>query len=742
MGAPVNGDVATERSQLIAMMGERAMLLHGPDDDSTDFRLSGSDLDCVVLDMDLRWPLRLPSEWRLCQCLRYDLGGWYWVLERAGEVMALDTIDDPKGLGRDAIQTDSFFDIVDEESEEAVRAAYLAVKRVRKRNFAPDEWARIGRLAQLEPDRFRRVLERLTGSPLAEMLGPAALRGSPPDRRAVELAAVLRFGRRFGSPARILKTAWLGVTRYVERIGHPAGFTILLVGPDGAGKSTLASALPELLKGPFKKHATSHWRPGILPRPGSLTGRSMPDAADPHARAPFGRIPSLLLLGYYWADFVLGEVAFTRLRIRTGLIVCERGWWDLAVDPRRYRLDVPPWLVRTLGSVLRRPDLTLVLSASADTLLSRKHEIDRPEIERQVAAWANALPSRTPRIHIDTSAGKDVTFERMRENVLSILEARAVSRLAAGWSSIPWSRPRWWLPRGPTPVARSGLSIYRPVTRRGRAAWSLARAAALIGGLRMLPRDAAPPAAVRRAVAPHVPVRGTFAVSRANHQARYGALLLNGDGSSSAYAKVALDGTGAEALAGEGRAIESLGPLLPPPLRAPRVLARQSGLLVLEAIVWHPEPRPWVLTDEVASALGTFFKAGSADVGGELRGPAHGDVAPWNLLATSDGWVLVDWESAHDGALPFHDVCHFLVQAHALLGQPLGPELVEGFRHYRGWVGGVVRSYADASGVPAGDATQYLREYLRQSAATMRARSRNEFRGLARRGRLASALEG
>ena len=104
----------------------------------------------------------------------------------------------------------------------------------------------------------------------------------------------------------------------MQRIGHPAGFTILIVGPDGAGKSTLAAALPELLKGPFKKHAASHWRPGILPRPGCLVGRSAPDTSTPTPRSPFGRIASLLLLAYYWADFVLGEIPFTWLRIRAG----------------------------------------------------------------------------------------------------------------------------------------------------------------------------------------------------------------------------------------------------------------------------------------------------------------------------------------------------------------------------------------------------------------------------------------
>lgn len=730
--------LAAERSGLIAMIGERALLLHGPSEEMAD--LSGSDLDCVVSGMDRLWPLRLPNGWRLCQCLRYDLGGWYWVLERRGEVVPFDTIDDPWGLGRDAIHTGSFFGIVDEEPASAVRAAYLTVKRVRKRNFAPAEWERIGELARQDPERFRRALTRLTGSPLAKMLERAALRGTAPDRNVVEVANVLRFLRRFGSPARIAMTARLGISRYVERISHPAGFTILVAGPDGAGKSTLADGLPELLKGPFKKHVANHWRPGILPRPGSLVGRPPSDPTAPHARAPFGRTASLALLAYYWADFVLGELVFTHRRIRSALIVCERGWWDLVVDPRRYRLDVPPWLVRALGSVLRKPDLAVVLSAPAETLLARKAEIDRSELMRQADAWRSALPSRAPTMQVDTSVGMEATFDRVREAVFSILEARAVSRLGGGWASIPSIGPRWWLPRSPGSVARNGVSVYHPVTRKARAAWELARAAASFGLLRLLPRGSAPPPAVRRLLAPHVAARGTYAVARANHPNRYGALLLTADGAPHAYAKVALDAAGVEALDREGTAIASLGKLLERPLGAPGVRARSAGILVLEPVDWRPRPEPWVLPEEVAAALGSFFKAGSVEVDGALLGPAHGDCAPWNLLRTADGWSLVDWESARAESLPFHDLCHFLVQAHTLLRRPDASDLLEGFRGDRGWIAGAVAAYADAAGVPATDAEHFLRAYLAGSLDGVRVRSRNEASGLARRRRLAAAL--
>ena len=93
------------------------------------------------------------------------------------------------------------------------------------------------------------------------------------------------------------------------------------------------------------------------------------------------------------------------------------------------------------------------------------------------------------------------------------------------------------------------------------------------------------------------------------------------------------------------------------------------------------------MTEEVAAALGTFFKAGSEEVGGAVRGPAHGDVAPWEP-ASPRGGSSSTGRAREEQALPFHDLCHFLVQSHALLGQPTSPELLEGFLDGRGGLPG------------------------------------------------------
>lgn len=726
-------------------IGERVLLLHGPQTQSPDARLSGSDIDCAVRSIDPNWPLRLAGRWRLCQRLHYDFFAWYWILERDGEVVAYDTIDDPRGLGRDTVRTDALFEDRDDPSvppDDAIRAAYLTVKRVRKRMPDPDEWARIGELAQKDPGAFDVALRTVCGDRIAALLSPHALSGSPPPTGVAARANALRYVRRFGSPARVARAFSVAARRYVDRIGHPTGLTVMIVGPDGSGKSSLAERIPGLCAGMFKREARYHWRPGILPRPGGVVGRAPSDPSTPHLRVPHGPIVSVGLLLYYWVDFVLGDwLVYFPQRVRTGLVVVERGWWDLAVDPARYRLRVSDRLVRALGSALRRPDLTLVLEGDPEALLARKSELPRDEMERQIAAWRSALPRSLPWTRLDVLRPLDELCLDVRKHVVELLERRAVARLGAGWVALPARRTRWWLPRGPRAVARAGLSVHEPLSVRARIGWRGATAVASLAGFRALPRSSAPPREVRELLAPHVPRRGTYAVARSNHPGRFVATLLDDAGRCHGVAKVAI-GEAARTLDREAENLERLGPLLQAPLRAPKIIGREPGVLVLEPVHRIPRRHPWELEEEVAAALGAFFRNGQAGADPPQRGPGHGDLAPWNLLRTADGWTLIDWESAGTDSEAFHDLSHFVVQAHTLLGRPSGAEVLAGFEGGRGWIARALAAYAEASGISLSQAGPALTSYLRSTSSTVRASTRGERTGIQRRRLLLSRLGG
>lgn len=179
------------------------------------------------------------------------------------------------------------------------------------------------------------------------------------------------------------------------------GRAVLLCGPDGTGKSTLAAGLVAALSGPRPVMHVHHRAP-VLPK------RTVGDVARPHGRVPYLPLLSLLKVGYLFVDFVLAS----RLRIGPflrsgGWLVTERGWWDLAVDPRRYRLDVPTWLILQLGHLLPRPDVVFVLDAPVDAVVARKSELDTYEVTRQMDLWHTVLPKTQKVIFLDATRSVD-----------------------------------------------------------------------------------------------------------------------------------------------------------------------------------------------------------------------------------------------------------------------------------------------------------------------------------------------
>jgi energy-coupling factor transporter ATP-binding protein EcfA2 len=183
------------------------------------------------------------------------------------------------------------------------------------------------------------------------------------------------------------------------------GVFVVVVGPDGSGKSTLARGLVEVSRPVFTEVVHIHWRPGVLPRAGSLVGLKAGDPTQPHAQQPHGRALSLALLTYDWVDFFIGTwLRILPIRARGGLVVMERGWGDMAVDPRRYHLDVPTGIVETLGLLLPGPDAALILYADPQLLRDRKAELPTSELARQLARWRETrMPRRTRRLFLDAS---------------------------------------------------------------------------------------------------------------------------------------------------------------------------------------------------------------------------------------------------------------------------------------------------------------------------------------------------
>jgi thymidylate kinase len=206
--------------------------------------------------------------------------------------------------------------------------------------------------------------------------------------------------------------AFRGGTRSLESIPRTEkpglrrgdqGRFIILVGPDGVGKTTLASELTNLAE---TRSAYFHYRPIIR---AGLKSAPPDEAGDP---PPKNKETGWKIVG--WIRLIRSALQFAiayhiRIKplIRRGFLVIGDRWlFNYFVQPLSVRYYGPEWLARLAFGIVPGPDLIVNLVAPPAVIESRKRELNRSEIQLELERWRN-LPTLAPLVTYDATSPPD-----------------------------------------------------------------------------------------------------------------------------------------------------------------------------------------------------------------------------------------------------------------------------------------------------------------------------------------------
>lgn len=157
---------------------------------------------------------------------------------------------------------------------------------------------------------------------------------------------------------------------------------ICFLGPDGAGKSSVIAGLEKMLINTTKQIKIRHLKPtlfwgnrvkerGVVTAPQSKPSRSR----------FFSTVKLIIWLIEAWIDY------FWNVPKNSTLMMYDRYFHDILVDPKRYRYGASARLVEFIGKLIPQPDFFIILDASVKVVLSRKQEVTLDEIYRQRDAY-------------------------------------------------------------------------------------------------------------------------------------------------------------------------------------------------------------------------------------------------------------------------------------------------------------------------------------------------------------------
>lgn len=205
---------------------------------------------------------------------------------------------------------------------------------------------------------------------------------------------------------------------------RPRGLLIACLGPPGSGKGSVIQALSSRPLEVFENAHTMELRPGVM-RAGTIKA-----GHSPRNREPRGRFTTIVKLMMFVADYWLGYWLWIRPKlVGSTLVVSNRYFDDVLVDPRLYRIDHALAFARLLLRWVPRPQLWLVFDIPSQVLQERQVELGEAEATRQRGEYRRLLGGHENVVVLDADQPLDRVIAQAECAIASQLARRTAQRL-------------------------------------------------------------------------------------------------------------------------------------------------------------------------------------------------------------------------------------------------------------------------------------------------------------------------
>lgn len=212
--------------------------------------------------------------------------------------------------------------------------------------------------------------------------------------------------------------------RKLSRFFNPTGLLIVFLGPDGCGKSTIIQSISHDLAPAFRQIHYQHLRPKL-----GCKKKEDISISDPHRQTKRNVITSIIKIFYFLFDYVFGYYFTIKPKlVRSTLVIFDRYYHDILVDPKRYRYGGPFCLAYLISRFIPKPDLVILLDAPAEILQSRKQEVPFTETVRQRQSYLELIKEMPNGVVVDASKPLQQVVQSVNKIIVKHMATRINKR--------------------------------------------------------------------------------------------------------------------------------------------------------------------------------------------------------------------------------------------------------------------------------------------------------------------------
>lgn len=196
---------------------------------------------------------------------------------------------------------------------------------------------------------------------------------------------------------------------------------IVIIGPDGSGKTTIANELVSRHKNKNIRshHLGMHFE--ILPK--------LRDIINPFLKKkvivshvegeyyggmknpPSSKLKGMILVAWYALDYLLGNFRLSKWTKKGHVVIFARYYYDYYFQ--RGHLNTPHWYIKMLEILVPNPDYIFTIKRDPEDIFKLKPELSIEEIGRQQNVIDNLLEKKKNAYVIDGNSGIEDTLEQI-----------------------------------------------------------------------------------------------------------------------------------------------------------------------------------------------------------------------------------------------------------------------------------------------------------------------------------------